>query len=377
VSPKLDYDEIERQKRCRLLFVIPSLRGGGAERVVVTLLKHLSRSKFCLSAALVDGCDNDYRDDIPSDVELINMGAKRVRYSLFYLIYLIWRLKPNVVFSTLGSMNLTLAILRPLLPDGVRYVARETTIVSQLPSAYDIPFWWFWAYRKFYKRFDTVICQSRSMQSDLVENFEVSLEKTCVINNPVDIEYIQKIAECPTESTVCEDRNHSIRLVAAGNLNYVKGFDLLIHAMAITENSQLSLKILGKGPLLEDLEQLVIESGLTERVQFVGFQKNPYAFFARADGFVLSSRFEGFPNVVLEALACGTPVIALPSPGGVSEILQGVAGCIVVDDMTPGALAKALDQFRGGYRMPRATVLRYSYSAILPRYEQVFLSHHF
>ena len=178
--------------RVSILFLIPSLQGGGAERVIVNLLRHLDRRKFHLILGIVDTRDAVFAKDVPDDVEVVDLKCSRVRYAMPKVMGLVWKRKPNVVFSTLGHLNLALAILRPLLPNGVRYIARETIIVSMLSSAYSIPFWWGWAYRRFYCRYDTVICQSQDMRNDLIENFGLSQNKAVVINNPVDIEQIRK-----------------------------------------------------------------------------------------------------------------------------------------------------------------------------------------
>lgn len=362
------------QTQAHVIILIPSLQGGGAERVIVTLLRYFDRSKFRLSLAVIDTRHAVYRSDIPSDVEFIDLRAFRVRYALFEILRLIWRERPAAVLSTLGHLNLALAMLRPLLPDRVRYVARESTVVSQLPTSYRIPWWWFWAYKKFYGCFNTVVCQSQSMRDDLITNFGFPPGKAVVINNPVDIEHIRRLAaesggadaDRLSEATV-------IHLVAAGSLVHVKGFDLLIEAIALSRNSRLHLTLLGKGPLLQDLQRLATEKGLSDRVRFMGFQQNPYGFLARADAFVLSSRFEGFPNVVLEALVCGTPVIAMPCPGGVQEILKGIEGCKLADSVSAEALAKVLREFKGQYRVPPEVVEPYAARGIAKQYELALL----
>jgi len=363
-----------------ILFLIPSLRGGGAERVIVTLLRHLDRTRFRLALAVVDMRKAAYGGDVPEDVEVIDLGCARVRYALPKIVRLIWRRRPDVVFSTLGHLNLALAIIRPLLPNGVRYMARESNIVSEVIRCGSTPPMWGWAYRHFYRRFDAVVCQSHDMRDDLVENFALPAERTVVINNPVDVDRIRHLALEPLatgfEQENGGDGDARIHLVAAGRLSHQKGVDLLIEALALCGSSRFRLTILGEGPLLGDLVQLAQDKGVAPQVRFVGFQKNPYPFFARADAFVLSSRFEGFPNVILEALACGTPVIALPAPGGIREILEGVDGCRIAGAMSAPALAAILSEVvPGRRRLSEKCVMPYTAHQITLRYERLLTSH--
>ena len=141
------------ETRTHLLFLVPSLHGGGAERVIVTLLRHMNRSLFRLGLAVVDMREAVYRDDVPEDVEFIDLGCTRVRYALLKIMRLIWRKRPDVVFSTLGHLNLALAMLRPLLPNGVRYIGREACVVSETLTEHTHPRLWAWAYRRFYRAF--------------------------------------------------------------------------------------------------------------------------------------------------------------------------------------------------------------------------------
>jgi glycosyltransferase involved in cell wall biosynthesis len=361
--------------RCSLLFLIPTLNGGGAQRVIATLLHHLDRSKFRMTIAAVDLRDAVFRDDVPADVDVIDLGCTRVRHSLLKIVRLVRRLRPNVVFSTLGSMNLALAALRPVLPDGIRYVARETIVVSDSLVESGSPVWWPWACRHLYPLFDAVVCQSGAMRDDLVENFGFPAAKVTVIRNPVDIDCIRALArESPpsdSNSATSHPESKRIQLVAAGRLVPQKGFDLLIEALSICADSRLELTILGEGPLKDRLERLALARGVTQQVRFVGFQRNPYPFLARADAFVLSSRYEGSPNVVLEALACGTPVISTPVPAAL-EILRDLPQCEMADDFTAEALARALRKLRHRplTRMPADVVDAYAAGAIARQYAQ-------
>ena len=361
---------IPDSRRC-ILFLIPTLRGGGAERVIVTLLKYLDRSKFRLTLAVVDTRNAVFLDDLPDDVEFIDLGYRRVRYALPKIVRLIWRRKPDVVFSTLGHMNLALAIVRPLLPRRVRYITRETTIPSQDFKAYSFPMIWALLYRIFNNRVDLGVCQSRAMQLDLVDNFSFPEDKTIVIHNPVDEVFI--IKRINENAGIDSKELDSISLIAAGRLSPEKGFDLLIEAIALLGDPRVRLEILGEGPLLDPLKQLARSKGLERQIQFAGFKANPYSRFARADGFVLSSHYEGFPNVVLEALTCGTPVIATPALGGVREILDDIPECSVAESISPEALARAISKWIAGARkrVPRSAIQPYTLERIVGQYEEI------
>ncbi len=358
----------------KVLFIIPSLRAGGAERVIVNLLRHLDRSKFVLILAVVNMQGAVYAEDLPNDIQLIDLAATRVRYAFFKIIRLFWQLQPKVVFSTLGHLNLMLAILKPLLPNRIRYLCRETTILSEALKSHPYPRFWLWAHKIFYGRFKTIICQSKYMRDDLIANFSISINKTVIINNPVDIDRVLQLAAMPIAAKgygyTTNDANHKIiNIVSAGRLVEVKGFDMLIRAIAINANSAIHLTLLGDGPLKAELQNLATSLGIENQISFAGYQKNPFAFIARADAYVLSSRMEGFPNVVLEALTCGTPVIATPALGGTCEILEGIDGCILANSISAEGLAEAFSSFKWGQRLHHDVIAPYAIKRIVNLYE--------
>lgn len=355
----------------RVLFLIPTLQGGGAERVFVTILKHINRLKFEPILAVVSLHDSIYQNDVPKDVQIIDLKCESVTRAVPKIIYLIWTLKLDVVFTTLGHLNLALALLRPLLPRKIRYVARESSIVSRLPIAYNLPFWWFWAYKKFYKKLDLLVCQSFDMAADLVNNFDFPRDKVVTINNPFDADRISSLAAKAVDAYPPD--KSLINVVAAGRLSFEKGYDILIKALKLTKNSNIHLTILGDGSIRGELLELISNLSLNDRVRLLGFQSNPYPYLANADVFVLSSRFDGFPNVVLEALACGTPIISTPALGGVYELIDGVEGCIITQEISAQSLAEALNNFRPGYRILPEVVQSFSAEYIVPKYEAAFL----
>lgn len=361
--------EAFEQQPLRVLFILPSLAGGGAERVILSLLRHLDRARFEPLLALVDGRRDDLAADLPTDVAPIDLRCRRLRHALPALVLLLRRLRPDVVLTTVGHLNLGLALLRPLLPRRTSSVARETVVQSEELRHRSAGGTWQNLYAYLYRRHDAIVCQSDDMQHDLVRNFGLPQELMIRIPNPVDVPRVRALAQ-----PILRQPGHVLQLVAAGRLVPQKGFDLLIGAIAALGDDRVHLMVLGEGPLRETLAAQIRELGLHARVQLAGYQRNPFPWIAGADAFVLSSRYEGFPNVVLEALACGTPVLALPAPGGVREILDRMSGCVVADGMTQQALVDMLRRWlaQPPVRMPVDVVDSYRMETVLAQYQRLF-----
>ena len=367
--------------RRHVLFLIPSLFAGGSERVLLTLLRHIDRDAFRLTLAVVDLRNAAFLHELAGDVELVDLKSTRVRYALPKIIRLIWKQRPQVVFSTLGHLNLALAVIRPLLPGATRFVARESCFVSELIRHDVLPQVWRWAYRRFYRRFDVVVCQSTAMRDDLVENYLLPVAQTVVVDNPVDVAYLRRMAALPVatgfEKAKAQQGTDPIHLLAVGRLVEQKGFDILIEALARCQNPCFRLTLIGEGVLRDELEAQARRQGVAAQLRFVGLQRNPYPFFAQADVYVLSSRFEGFPNTVLEALACGTPVIATPALGGIRDFLRGVEGCEVADSVSSEALATAICRWatRAERRLKvPAAIVQHELHRVVPQYEAILRS---
>jgi glycosyltransferase involved in cell wall biosynthesis len=356
-----------------ILFVLPSLNAGGAQGITATLLRHLNREKFEICLAIADSINKSHYS-IPEDVTAYSFYHQKSRYALPSLIALIRRERPEVVFSTLGHLNLLIRLAHGLMPRYTVFVARETNIPSMnlLQSPY--PRLFSFLYRRLYPKFDLVICQSEDMKKDLVDNFGLCPTKLLVINNPVDMEFITQQAK---EGCSCY-QSGVINLLAAGKLMFQKGFDLLLQAFARLDQERFHLTILGKGPEELPLKQRAQDLGIAQRVTFAGFQQNPYPYMAQADLFVLSSRFEGFPNVVLEANACGTPVVAFACPGGLKEIIrEGENGMLARPENYLALAEKINEAARLSWEKNKiisSVSERYGVSKIIRQYEEAFSS---
>lgn len=361
-----------KQERKRVLFLVPSLIGGGAQRVFSILLRHLDRSRFEPHLALLQPTGT-YLQDIPDDVIVHNLNISRVRYAAPAIIRAVWKIKPQVILATLGHVNLTLTAIKPFLPRGTRLLIREAAVASAFLSIETkYPGIWRWFYRHLYRRADTIICLSDSMVEDMVQHFQLPREKLVRIYNPIDAERIQQAAGQQT-SPYSGPGPH---LVSVGRLCEQKGYDILLKAMpAVLERMpNATLFILGEGPLESELKKQVQNLAVGEHVQFVGFQQNPWAYVKYADLFVLSSRYEGMPNVVLEAFAIGTPVVATDCPGAMRELQKAGGQIALAPSEDPEALAKEIvAACASPHRHPAQQPMpQFSVSQIVEEYSKLF-----
>lgn len=338
---------------------------GGAERIVTTIANHLPRDRFS-PAILLLRKEGAYLDFLKSDVEIIDIKTPRIRNSLKPILIEIKKRKPDIVFSGFGEVNAYLSLFTKLFPK-TKFIARETNVVSQHVTRKEIRFFY-----NFYNAYDRIIAQSNDMQNDLVSNFSIKKDKLVKINNPVDIDFIDeklKISERPAEFS----HQHK-NVVAIGNLSARKGFDNLLKVFSRLKNQNIVLHILGDGKDKEMLNEMKEMLGL-KHVIFHGKKSNPYQYLKFADLFILSSRYEGFPNVLLEAGACGIYSLANNCPGGIDEIIIDQINGEIADitdyenfaERIKHALSKSTDKVN----IMESIKSRFSKDIILKKYEDL------
>ena len=353
-------------KKISIIFILPDLETGGAERIVTTLANHLPREEFEVKILLLRK-EGGFLDILKDDVEIIDIQTPRIRHSLIPILNQIRKRKPDIVFSGFGEVNAYLSLFIKFFPK-IKFIARETNVVSKHVNRKEIRFFY-----KFYNNYHRIICQSEDMQNDLVKNFNIKKEKIIKINNPVDFEFINEKLENSQKPESFEDGFKNV--VAIGNLSARKGFDNLLKVFSHLKNEKIKLHILGEGRDKELLRQMKNDLGL-DNVIFHGQQKNPYQFLKFADLFLLSSRYEGFPNVLLEAGACGTYSLANNCPGGISEIIQpNINGEISVIENHQEFAAKILEllaQTHNENLIKQSISDRFAKELILKEYENLF-----
>ncbi|MCQ4034593.1 glycosyltransferase [Kaistella montana] len=350
-----------------IIFILPDLETVGAERIVTTLANHLTRNRFEPKILLLRK-EGGFLEILKKDVEIIDIKTLRIRHSLKPILLEIKKRKPDIVFSGFGEVNAYLSLFIKLFPK-TKFIARETNVVSKHVTRKEIRFFY-----KFYNNYQRIICQSNDMQNDLIENFKIKKEKLIKINNPVDFDFINEKLNFSTKPEAFNDDFKNV--VAIGNLSSRKGFDNLLNVFSHLKNEKIKLHIIGDGRDKELLHQMKSDLKL-ENVIFHGQQKNPYQVLKFADLFVLSSRYEGFPNVLLEAGACGVFALANDFQDGINEIIQpkinGEISDIENHQEFAKKIAEILNENHNSEAIKNSIKNRFSKEIILQQYEDLFL----
>uniref|UniRef100_A0A7V4FG06 Glycosyltransferase n=1 Tax=Fervidobacterium pennivorans TaxID=93466 RepID=A0A7V4FG06_FERPE len=308
-----EYEEtIDIATRPKVLIFTPKLGGGGAEKIAVMLANHFTE-RFNTTIAYIE--DGAYSKLLSDKVRKVKVLSKRTRWIIFEMEKIYRLERPRIIFTTQPHATLSIEIWRTLTKRPVKTVARlqnlpETVTKNALKRA---------LYTLAFTKPDVLIAQCYDMKEHLQKTFNIPTEKLHVIYNPVDIQEINKKM---TEHNPFEDKD-AINILSVSRLEYEKGIDVLLKAFKIVKNQipKAKLTILNTGSYEEKLKQLTQELNLEDDVEFLGWQDNPYKYMHHADVVVLPSRREGFPNTLLEALACGAKVVATDCPTGPAEMI--------------------------------------------------------
>ena len=358
--------------KTKLAIIVPSLQGGGAERVITNIVRNINKNKFDIILILVKK-DGPYIDLVPENVSIVNLDSDRVRYSIFKLIKELNYYRPDVILSTLGHLNLALLIIRPILKGNPKIIIREANTPSKnLSKSFSIKNIVFrYLYKKLYPKADIILAQCKDMKNDIIGTFNnVDKNKVQYIYNPLDIENIRKNMKCKNPY----DENE-INLLAVGRLTYQKGFDVLINAFKIVVDKlpNARLTILGDGELREELQKQAYDLGIIEKISFAGFKNNPYPYYYYADTYILSSRWEGFPNSLLEALACGCKVVSTDCKSGPKEILENNEYGILVPTDDYISLGEGIMKSINGENKSKDRAKRFDVNNIIKQYEKILI----
>jgi glycosyltransferase involved in cell wall biosynthesis len=288
---------------------------------------------------------------LPDNIEVAILDVKASRnlfkltkgfvLKIIRLALLFRRNRPDVIFSLLSSTNVTVIIAKLLSGTKSRVIVSEHTYPSvNLANEMYGGITRFFISRC-YPEADRIIAVSESIKRDLMLNFHFPETKIEVVYNPVDIGEIQRLSKEAVEHTWFRDKLPVI--VSVGRLTKQKGYPYLLQAFSLVKRHlSCRLAIIGEGQDRTKLIDMTKSLGIETEVEFLGFQKNPFKYMARSSLFVLSSLYEGFPNVILEAMALGLPVISTDCPSGPAEIIEDKKNGLLVPVKDEQALAGAI-----------------------------------
>lgn len=286
-----------------------------------------------------------WREGLSAEVELVTLTASRASHALPELVAYLRRRRPAVLVSNLPHLNVVSALAHRLAGRPCRLVLVEHNDI--LARSREELGWRGWPLRKTmrltYPWADRALAVSRGAADSLARAVNLPLASVGVLPNAVEIDRIQALAAEDVDHPWFTDGGLPV-IVSAGRLVYQKGFGDLILAVDRLRRLPARLLILGEGPLRVELERSVRELALEDRVDFGGYRPNPYAYMARAAVFALASRYEGFGIVLLEAMTCGTPVVATDCPSGPNEVLAGGKAGLLVPVARPDLMADALER---------------------------------
>jgi len=347
------------RRRRHIAIYIYGLSGGGATRRTLTLAGGFAKAGHRVDLMVVDA-EGPLASDLPDGVRLVVLNSvlirlagrkrrRRIKASSFVLARYLWRERPDVLLSAANHVHLTAVIAARLSLAPVRVVLRVSNHLtgshlggSERPRPIRLKF-----ARRVYGRADAAIAVSQGIADDLVEHTTLSHDRVCAVMNPTYTPEIESAAAAPLDHSWLSPGTPPL-LLGAGRLAPAKDFATLLRAFArVRAHRPVHLVILGEGGKRRELEQQVQKLGIEADVELHGFVDNPFAWMSRASLFVLSSAWEGSPGVLVEAMACGCPVVSTDCPSGPDEILDaGRYGRLVPvgdDAALANAIAAALD----------------------------------
>lgn len=327
-----------------IILALATLQGGGIQKSAMRLIAEFLRLDIPVSLMTLDS-RGPISKEIPEDCVHIDIGVRRTRQGLWKLIVGLKKHQPEVIISAQTHLNVLLIIARFLAG-----YPRKLIVVEHITFNEEIIYKGKWSerirpllIRFFYPFADKVVAVSPASAKSIYQYAKLK-KRVDVVWNGLDLDKIQKNASQPASHPWVS--NGDFRLILGmGRLSRQKNFSDLLRAFASLEPKEnYRLLILGEGPEERALLLLASELGIQKYVEFMGFIENPYPFLAQADLFVLPSKWEGFANVVIESLACGTPIVATDCPGGPADILSKQLFAKIVPMDSPREISIAIQE---------------------------------
>lgn len=352
-------------------FAISTLGGGGAEGVCVNIANNLVERGWHVTLVVLNLDDAVHTNRLNVGIELIVIGAKNARYAFIPLFKCLKKLNPEIVIAFNYELTIVLEMLKNFCTLNYLLFTRNINSMSEIAKNNNKSIkskLYFFLLKYSYVKCDFIINQCNEMQVDLL-NILPSLEKKSrVIYNPVNHSVESFITEF--DLSTIEKKDY---FLCIGRLEEQKAFHYAIEAFSLVSKRHINLrlKIIGKGSLESSLRALAVKLNVSDKVDFEGFQSETMPYYLQAKATLLTSLYEGFPNVLIESISLGTPVIAYDCKSGPSEIITSNNGVLVKKNCVK-SMASAMESILVNGSNPqkiRETSSKYSVNAVIDVWE--------
>ena len=352
-------------------FLISNLSGGGAERVCVILANALSKLKWNVDVIVLTDTQSQNKQLLNDSINVISLNSCRARYAPLKLSKNLYTSAPDIVVTMNNEVLVAEYFANLLIPRSYILIHRCVTTLSS--TVFQTNYRRFAHLRYFFlknilRSVDCIVSQCSSMKLDTNNELNICSSRSLTIYNPVSFNPII-LNKVQTHDTPY--------ILLVGRLDFNKSFHLAIEALAALpkEHSDVQLWIAGVGPCEHELFDLAKNYEISHRVKLLGFRNDLNHLYQNAVLVSLTSMFEGFPNVLLESIVNGTPVVSLDCPNGPNEIvIDGVNGFLVKDrnvNALATAYAKALKWVWDSNQI-RQTANRFAEECIVKKWDALF-----
>ena len=307
------------KKNKKIAFLLTSLVAGGEERIASVLAPHIAQKQDLHLVLFNEPIDFDLPSNIR--VKILRPVYKSRVKRILTLPIIVWsyyrycqqaNITHSISFDNLP--NFVNCLIKRFGWQGKAYLREVNHVSTRYPDTTLYGQIYRWLIRKLYPYADRLFMNAKRIGKDLQENYGLKIPMTLSVN-PIDM------AKIVQQGAIAIATNNIYTFIHVGAFRPQKNHELLIRAFAEIRDLPIQLWLLGKGDLMPEIKQLVIDLDLEEQVTFWDYQSNPFQFMAAADCMVMSSHFEGLPNVFLEGLACGLPIVSTDCPSGPREVL--------------------------------------------------------